>query len=75
MPSGSANVLIQASPDSPIVYGSRITMAPAAWNRAKSAATFVLSMFQMIRPGLGLAPFTSSCGPTVTNPSPICQPV
>jgi hypothetical protein len=32
-------------------------------------------MFQMIRPGSALRPWTSLCGPTVTPAEPMSQPV
>ena len=52
-----------------------MTVAPAALKRSKSPFTSGLSMFQMIRPGLAFLPLTLSCGPTVTAPEPIIQPV
>jgi hypothetical protein len=50
-------------------------MAPAFSTRSYSPFTSVVSMLQMIRPGSGLLPLTSSCGPTVSEPAPSCQPV
>ena len=70
-----AVVEMAASSGTSKVYGSAMTIAPAAFIRSKSALTSVDSMFQIIRPGWGFLPWTSECGPTVTKPEPIFQAV